>query len=109
MGTQVLSRPFYDFALLVRNAVKLVNHVINFGVGGGDFAVGAFNLRGGEIAGMLLLVQFQHPVNEFHHLVVPGLVLLWRRSMTADLCLSSNRHPTSADGRSNGFQWSALR
>jgi hypothetical protein len=31
-------------------------------------------LRGGELAGMLLLVQFQHHVNECHHLVVPGLV-----------------------------------
>jgi hypothetical protein len=28
-------------------------------------------LRGGELAGMLVLVQFQHPVNEFHYLVMP--------------------------------------
>ena len=51
-----------------------VNQLINFGVGGGDFAVNALNLRGGELAGMLLLVQLQHPVNEFHHPVVPGTV-----------------------------------
>jgi hypothetical protein len=32
---------------------------------------------------MLLLVQFQHPVNQFHHLVVPGLVGLPEFQATA--------------------------
>ena len=63
-----------DLPLLVGNSVQLVNQFVNLGVGGSDFAVDAFNLRGSELAGMLLLVQFQHPVNEFHDLVVPGLV-----------------------------------
>jgi hypothetical protein len=60
---------------IVRNVCATrVNQVVDSGVGGGDFAVDARNLRGGELAGMLLFVQFQHPVNGFHHLVVPGLV-----------------------------------
>jgi hypothetical protein len=35
-----------------------------------NFPVDAFNLQECSLAGMLLFVQFQHPLNEFHHLVV---------------------------------------
>jgi hypothetical protein len=69
-----LQRALDDSALFVIDPVQLVNQIIDVGVGGGDFAVDAVNLRGRELAGMLLLVQFQRPVNEFHHLVVPGFV-----------------------------------
>jgi len=56
--------------------IQLVDQFVNLRVGGGDFAVGAFNLRGGQVAGILLLVQFQHPVNQFPHLVVQDAVRL---------------------------------
>jgi hypothetical protein len=35
-GSFALSRPFDDLALFLRDAVKLVHQVIDFGVGGGD-------------------------------------------------------------------------
>ena len=31
-------------------------------------------MRGGKLAGMLLLVQIQRPVDEFHYLVVPAMI-----------------------------------
>jgi hypothetical protein len=53
-----------------RGVTLWTSQVVNFPVCGGDFPVDAFNLQECRLGGMLLLVQFQHPLNEFHHLVV---------------------------------------
>jgi hypothetical protein len=87
------------YPLFVRNAIKLVDQVVNFGVGRGDFAVDAFDLRGGELAGMLLLVQFQHPVNEFHHFVVPDEVGRGRFRAPGELS-----HPHAGETRLSAYR-----
>jgi len=77
-----------DSAVFGGDAVKLVNQVVDGGVGGGDFALQAFELRRRELAGMLLLVQFQHPVHQRHGSVVDGLRKPALLSWTASLFLA---------------------
>ena len=95
-----LQPAFDDPSFIFRDPVELVNEIVNFRVCGGDFAVDTFNLRRGELARMLLLVQFEHPVNQIHHLVAPGLGAPGnssdRRSVPGDLTAHSGPEPSVA-------------
>jgi hypothetical protein len=51
---------------------------------GGDFALDAVELAGREVARVLPLAQFQHPLDQRHHLVVPDLVSKVGETRVAD-------------------------
>src|SRR2546425_3613902 len=64
-----------DLLFFIRNPVKLVNQLVDLLISCSDLALQAVELRGREFARMLLLIQFQHPLDQRHHAVVPRLVV----------------------------------